>query len=291
MEKNDGRAEMPIEYTDTLIFDRIQYLLNPELFKDTKITIVGLGSGGAPICDNLTMNGIRNWDLYDLDTLDAINLVKHPRKREDLGRLKVDIQKEWIMDRNPNSNVNVFPEDVMSSENFPKSVKSSSLVLSCPDKKSVREFVNDICLRYKVPFVTASVFRTGIGGEIFSYIPRVTGCYKCLQIYSYKNNLNLKDEDLGLTIEEQNNIYGLTDANFKASGLSIDIQMVSLIQARMAMSVLLRDTENNSLPTLKSNWIIWGNRPATNIFKKHFESSQFLLRPQEDCHCSIKNVN
>lgn len=291
MEKNDGRAEMTIDFTNTLMFDRIQYLLNPEFFNDTKITIVGLGSGGAPICDNLTMNGIRNWDLYDHDTLDAVNLVKHPRRRKDLGRLKVDIQKEWILDRNPKSKVNVFPEDVMNSDDFLKSVKSSSLVLSCPDTKSVREFVNDICVQSKIPFVTASVFRTGIGGEIFSYIPGLTGCYKCLQIYSYNNNLNLKDEDLGLTEEEQNNIYGLNDVNFKASGLSIDIQMVSLIQSRMALSVLLRNSDANNFSTLKSNWIIWGNRPSKGIFKKHFESNQFLLRPQEDCNCSINNVN
>lgn len=287
----NGRDSMPTTLNDQLLFDRIQYLLNPDIFAEMKVTIVGLGSGGAPICDNLTMNGIKKWDLFDPDKLDPVNLIKHPRRRADLGRLKVDIQKEWILDRNPTAKVNAFAEDVMQSDNFINSVANSSLVLSCPDKKSVREYVSDICVKNNIPFVTASVFRTGIGGEIFAYIPGETGCYKCLQIYSFNNKLNLTEEDLGLTQEEENNIYGLNDTNFKASGLSIDIQMVSLIQSRMALSLLLKNTDNNSFPRLKSNWIIWGNRPAKNIFKKHFESSQFLLKPQLDCYCNKKNMN
>ena len=124
-----------------LNFDRIQYLLNPDQFNDVKITIVGLGSGGTPVCDHLTMNGIRRWDLYDFDTLDDINLVKHPRRRSELGKPKVDIQKNWIMDRNPNAVVNAFQENVMHSDHFIQSVRNSNLVLSCPDKKSVREYI------------------------------------------------------------------------------------------------------------------------------------------------------
>ena len=77
-----------------LNFDRTEHLLNPEQFKNIKITIAGLGSGGAPVCDHLLMNGICDCDLYDPDTLDDVNLVKHPRLRKDLGRLKVDIRMQ-----------------------------------------------------------------------------------------------------------------------------------------------------------------------------------------------------
>ena len=270
-----------------LDYDRIQYLLNPEQFSNITVTIVGLGSGGAPVCDHLTMNGIRNWNLFDMDTLDGVNLVKHPRLRKDIGRPKVEIQKEWILDRNPSAKVNAFIEDVMNSSEFLVSIRQSDLVLSCPDKKSVREFVSDQCIQYKVPFVTASVFRTGIGGEIYGYIPYKTGCYRCLQLYSLLNNLNLEDEEIGLTDEEKERIYGLDDREFRASGLSVDICMIAMIQIRMALSILLRNSKS-SLPLLKSNWIIFANRPAKGIFNNHFEAKQMLLRPQRDCICSRK---
>lgn len=273
------------EKNSSLDFDRITYLLNPEQFADKCITIVGLGSGGSPVCDHLVMNGIRIWELYDPDTLESENLVKHPRMRQDLGRLKVDIQKEWIEDRNPNAEVKAFAEDVMKSSNFIESVRRSSLVLSCSDKKSVREFVSDQCVAAKIPSVTASVFRTGIGGEVFGYIPNETGCYKCLQLYSELNEINLSDDALGLTVEEQQRIYGLEEREFRASGLSIDIQMIALIQARMALSILLRDS-TLSMSRLKSNWIVYGNRPAKGIFRSHFEAKQMLLRPQKVCNCT-----
>jgi len=285
----EGATTLMNEHDSYLDFDRIKYLLNPEQFNDVCITVVGLGSGGAPACDHLVMNGIRKWELYDPDTFDSVNLVKHPRMRKDLGKLKVEIQKEWIMDRNPDAKVNVFAENVMKSDNFRKSIRHSSLVLSCSDKNSVREFVNDQCVAEKIPCVTASVFRTGIGGEIFGYIPQHTGCYRCLQLYSELNDVNLSDDELGLTEEEQQRIYGLGEKEFRASGLSVDIQAIVLIQVRMALSILLKDT-TSSMPQLKANWIIYANRPSKGIFRSHFEAKQMLLRPQQVCNCTEQNI-
>jgi len=270
--------------TNALLFDRVEHLLNPAEFENVTITVVGLGSGGAPTCDHLVMNGFKNWILFDPDTLDPVNLVKHPRMRKDLGRPKVDIQKEWILDRNPNSSVECHQEDILHSNNFKTAVAKSDLVLSCPDTRGVREYISDICVAEQTMFVTASVFRTGIGGEIYSCIPGITGCYRCLELYSIQNNLNMPDELLELTGKEKERIYGLGDRNFHASGLSIDIQMISLIQARMSLSVLLRNTKSK-FPLLRSNWVVFSNRPAKGIFDKHFDARQSLLRPQKACNC------
>lgn len=282
-----GEGTLMYKQKESLDFDRIEYLLNPEKLQNKRITVVGLGSGGAPVCDHLTMSGIRLWDLYDPDILEPVNLVKHPRLRKELGKPKVEIQKDWILDRNPTAEVETFVEDVMDSENFTGSLRQSDLVLSCPDKRSVREYINDKCIEYQVPFVTASVFRTGIGGEIFAYIPKKTGCYRCLQYFSMSNDLNLTDGDLGLTDEEKRRIYGLGERHFAASGLSIDIQMIALIQARMTLSVLLRNEPDSIVSRLKSNWIIFGNRPAKGIFQKHFEVKQMYLHPQTVCNCTF----
>ncbi len=276
---NTGDVSSRLEY------ERIAYLLNPEELSSKLVTAVGLGSGGAPVCDHLSMNGVRRWHLYDPDILELTNLVKHPRMRHDIGRPKVDIQRDWLLDRNPSSEVAIFQEDVMKAEYFDKSIQASDLVLVCPDSKAVREFVSDKCVAFHKPFVVASVFRTGIGGEIFGYQPNETGCYRCLQLYSLLSGSDLTDDELGLTPEEENRIYGLNDREFRASGLSIDIQMISLIQARMALSYLLR-SGSSKLPSMKANWVIFGNRPAPNIFRQHFQVTQILLKPQAECNCT-----
>jgi molybdopterin/thiamine biosynthesis adenylyltransferase len=286
----DGQGKINTGNNHMLDFNRIRYLLNPEHFAHKKITIVGAGSGGFPVCQHLTMNGIHKWDIYDPDLLDEVNLVKHPALRKDIGRPKAEILAEWIEDRNPISESKAYQEDVMWSESFIKSVRTSDLVLACPDKKNVREYISDICVSERKPFVTASVFRTGIGGEIFSYVPQKTGCFRCLQLFAILNNINLTDSELGLTEEEQSRIYGYGEEEYRASGLSIDIQTIALIQIRMALSILI-DKKESTIPTLKSNWIIYGNRPAKGIFRKHFEVKQMLLRPQHSCNCLMNNDN
>jgi len=229
------------------------------------------------------MNGVGRWHLFDPDTLDDVNLVKHPRRRADLGKPKVDVQRSWILDRNPKAMVCSYPEDVVSSSDFTESVGQSDLVLCCVDNNPVREFINDVCVRQGVSCVTASVFRTGVGGEVYGYKPKETGCYRCLQLYADKTNMNMPDEMIAMTSEEERHIYGLGEKEYRASGLSIDIQFISLIQARMALSVLLLGIAN--FPLLKSNWVIFGNRPKHGLFRSHFQCEQKILRPQTECIC------
>ncbi len=96
-------------------FDRIQHLFSPEQLHDKLVLQVGVGSGGAPVNEHLTMNGVRRWVLFDPDVYDEINLVKHPHERSAIGQLKVENQKHWIVDRNPSADVEVYAEDVMNA--------------------------------------------------------------------------------------------------------------------------------------------------------------------------------
>jgi hypothetical protein len=75
------------------------------------------------------MNGVRRWVLYDPDRLGPENLVKHPRPRSSLGGLKVEIQRDWILDRNPEAEVRAVGEDVFESQQFRNDVVDSDLIL------------------------------------------------------------------------------------------------------------------------------------------------------------------
>lgn len=269
----------PLDYT------RTKHLVDPGLLASKRVVVVGLGSGGAPVCDHLTMAGVQQWDLFDPDVLDPVNLVKHPRMRRDLGMPKVEIQKEWILDRNPEAKVNAHQEDVFEAKSsFHDAVTQADLVLSATDTRRAREFINDVCVKAKKPMVVGSVFRTGIGGEVFRYLPRETGCYRCLQLFATQNGYDLPDDVLDLTPEEEDAIYGLGMTEFRASGLAIDIAMIALIHARVSLATLLRGS-TSQLPPMKANWIIFGNRPHRGVFTHHFESKQMLLKRQNDCNC------
>ena len=266
----------------SLNFSRIEHLLSPASLDGKVVLQVGLGSGGAPVCDHLTMNGVRNWILYDPDPLEDVNLVKHPRNRRDLGRLKVEIQAEWIADRNPEAKVTARPDDVFKSETIHEDFEGSDLILCCVDTRGARLFLNELATRYKKPCITASVFRQGFGGEVYAYIPGYSGCFECMDKVATKMGLNIN-----LAIEpsakEQETIYGMNLPDFQASGLSLDINTIALIQARMALDVLIEGKPGYS----GGNWIIHYNRaiPGVEASGRLKTARPLLIRPQKDCAC------
>ena len=269
-----------------LRFDRIQHLLSAEQLHDKLVVQVGVGSGGAPVNEHLTMNGVRRWVLFDPDVYDEINLVKHPHGRAAIGHLKVENQQKWILDRNPSADVEVRAEDVMNSVDFRKHAKEADVILCCADTQHVRLFVNSVAVEVRRPCVTASVFRRGFGGEVYAYVPGVSGCFDCMARTAEEKGWNI-DESIDLIKEEKDAIYGLNLRDFKASGLSLDIQSIALIQARIALGILLAGSDHAPEPVAQ-NWIIFYNRripnnPATGFL----QSVKITLKPKPECSCGI----
>jgi molybdopterin/thiamine biosynthesis adenylyltransferase len=265
-----------------LDFSRIEHLLSPAALEGKVVLQVGLGSGGAPVCDHLTMNGVRNWILYDPDTLQDVNLVKHPRNRRDLGRLKVEIQSEWILDRNPEAKVTLRPEDVFQSTHIHEDLLASDLLLCCVDTRAVRLFLNSLAIKYQKPCITASVFRQGFGGEVYAYVPGYSGCFECMDKVAAQMGLNI-NLSIEPTAKEQETIYGMNLPDFQASGLSLDINTIALIQARMALDLLIDGKPGYS----GGNWIIHYNRsiPGVETSGRLKSARPMLIRSQKECAC------
>ncbi len=56
--------------------NRIDHILNPDALAGKRLVIVGLGSVGFPVMQNMAMCGVSDWVLVDCDRLDVDNLVK-----------------------------------------------------------------------------------------------------------------------------------------------------------------------------------------------------------------------
>jgi molybdopterin/thiamine biosynthesis adenylyltransferase len=267
-----------------LRFDRIQHLISPEDLRDRLVVQVGVGSGGAPANEHLTMNGIRRWVLFDPDTYDEINLVKHPRQRSEVGKLKVENQRSWILDRNPSAEVDAFAEDVLKSSRFRDTVNAAHLIMCCADTQEARLFVNTVAVELRRPCVTASVYRRGFGGEVYAYVPTISGCYDCMSRVAVEQGWNIS-ESIELLPMEKDAIYGLNLRDFKASGLSLDIQTISIIQARTALELLLPNSRR-AANSMRANWTIFYNRPIPgNPSSGFLKSVQLRVKARRDCPC------
>lgn len=68
---------------------------------DSRIHIVGCGSVGSTIAENLARCGVTKMTLWDFDKVEAHNIVNQMFRQQDVGKLKVDALKDILMDINP----------------------------------------------------------------------------------------------------------------------------------------------------------------------------------------------
>jgi hypothetical protein len=100
--------------------------------------------------------------------------------------------------------------------------------------------------------VTGVVYRTGFGGDAFIYEPGKSGCYDCFLSQIKEVSIGrLLDDSRALTeIEDEiaQEMYGKrSDPKYGLSGLSIDIQMVSTLVARLALPALIGESVDESM--------------------------------------------
>jgi molybdopterin/thiamine biosynthesis adenylyltransferase len=244
---------------------RIQHLTGTGP-QHSRVTIIGLGSGGFPVLQHLAMSGWHRFTLVDPDQLDAVNLVKHPGRRADLGRYKVEIAAEWLTDRNPKCELTVMPRDVMELDDGDalKLAQESDLVVSATDSNGVRHWINSLCVRAATPMTLGLVHRGGTGGTVMAYRPGESGCYACLEKVAEGLDGLPTDSDYPRTSEEDEMVYGRSIRDYAAAGLSADIALIAAIHAQVTIAELLvlEDARGAALPPLGASWIAMQLRTA-----------------------------
>ncbi len=68
---------------------------------DTRIHIIGCGSVGSTLAENLARCGVTKMTLWDFDSVEAHNICNQMFRQQDVGKLKVEALKDILMDINP----------------------------------------------------------------------------------------------------------------------------------------------------------------------------------------------
>ena len=92
-------------------FSRTQLLLgkdNMEKLHDAHVAVFGIGGVGGYVCEALVRSGVRRFDLIDDDKVCLTNLNRQIiATRKTVGKYKVEVMKERILEINPDCEVNV----------------------------------------------------------------------------------------------------------------------------------------------------------------------------------------
>ena len=271
---------------DDLTFARIESLFDVGLLGDARVLIAGCGSGGGQVALQLAMSGVKNFTLFDTDTLEPENVIRHVCGRRYLGQLKVDALADVLLDRNPNIQIERHNVDLMSSPDLAEHIRKSTVVVLATDNEPTRYRLNQLCVETKTPFVVGRVFTRGIGGEVFAYRPDQSGCLACLEGRLERTSFRdgVKEIDL-VSEDEREKMYGMEVAEIKDSpGLNVDISFISAFHTRFVLDAIARTLSDppKFLPPLGVDYLIWGNRPI-HPFTKHFEIQRMSLHPQSAC--------
>lgn len=146
--------------------------------KNAKVAVTGAGGLGCPISTYLTVAGIGEIVLIDMDEVDITNLNRQfLYTKNDTGKKKADLAAKKLNDLNPEISVSAINERITYDNAFDL-LKGYDAVVDGTDNFPVRYAVNDACAVNKVPLFHGAVLMHE--GRAISIVPGESACFRCV---------------------------------------------------------------------------------------------------------------
>ncbi len=105
---------------------------------DSRIHIVGCGSVGATVAENLARCGITKFTLWDFDEVEPHNLANQIFRQQDVGTKKVDALLDILMEINPD-----IKNDVKIESKGWRGKNMSGYIFLCVDSIELRRKITE----------------------------------------------------------------------------------------------------------------------------------------------------
>ncbi len=131
-------------------------------FRQSHIIVIGIGGVGSWVVEALARNAIGKITMIDMDVVAESNINRQlPALSSTLGRNKIDVMSERIMDINADCLVNNI-DDFLTKENISELISSDcDYVIDCIDSSRVKAALISWCKRQKIKIITLG----GAGGQ------------------------------------------------------------------------------------------------------------------------------
>lgn len=140
-------------------FTRTEMLIGNEgmeKLSNAKVAIFGLGGVGSFVCEGLARSGIGNFVLVDFDKVDESNINRQLiATTKTIGKYKVDLMKERILDINPDANVEVHREFYTKDCEIDILTEDLSYAVDCVDTIMAKIAIICKCDELDVPVISA----------------------------------------------------------------------------------------------------------------------------------------
>lgn len=127
-----------------------------EKLKNARVAVFGLGGVGSFVCEGLARSGLGNFILVDFDKIDETNINRQLIATVNtIGRYKVDLMKERILEINPDANVEVYREFYMADSKTDIITEDLSYAIDCMDTIMAKIAVICKCDELDVPVISS----------------------------------------------------------------------------------------------------------------------------------------
>jgi molybdopterin/thiamine biosynthesis adenylyltransferase/rhodanese-related sulfurtransferase len=149
-----------------------------ERLKAARVLIVGAGGLGSPAALYLAAAGVGTLGLADYDRVDESNLQRQLLyDNASIGTPKVLAARARLEAVNPEITV-IAHQIELCAANVRQLFNDYDLIIDGSDRMGTRYLVNDACVLYGKPLVSAAVHR--FEGQALTYVPGQGPCYRCL---------------------------------------------------------------------------------------------------------------
>lgn len=143
-----------------------------------KILVCGAGGLGSTVLANLAALGVATLGVVDNDVLELSNLNRqYIHKFSNLGKVKVESAKDWLLEFNPDLNVNTY-QLRLDEKNYYDIVENYDFIIDCFDSFKSKFLLNKIAVNTKKTLIHGGV--SEFYGQVSTIIPEKTACLNCI---------------------------------------------------------------------------------------------------------------
>lgn len=267
------------------------------LLRDKKILLLGAGSIGGFVANNLCQMGIMELDILDKDIFHEENVCRHflgfDSAVNPVMKYKADLLKDQLERMYPYVDIDSLNYSDRSVEEFIAQysrLEKYDLIISALGEPTLNLVINKILYQnnISVPFICCFNEPYGIGGHVVVTNLDRGSCLQCLYT-------NIASSELipfrGSLVEEgqmfKKNVSGCSGAFVPYS--SLDSQQTAILATRFAVKVLAGEIVENTLET----WIGSDHELHSNNYRESryynnlLEKKEFVRTELRNVHCAI----
>jgi molybdopterin/thiamine biosynthesis adenylyltransferase len=235
---------------------------------------VGAGSGGMHALDAIARDPrVERVVLLDPDTYQPHNVGRHLFGRAGVGRLKVDLARDWLADRRPDLDVAPLAwnlEDPARAAEIAELARACDVGVCAADNEPAKYAFDALMRGAGRPWTLGEVLAGGIGGLVHRFAPG-EACYGCVASFLKRDVVEAPPAPA-----PDYSAPGGPAPETRIPAAKAAIAAVAALHALVTLDIL--DAADSDFTTLLISW-----KRVAGVFAEAYRPRKFAVPRSPDC--------